>query len=75
MGEKRGSREVQAGGERVRRLLTAADVAARYRVPVRTPYSWVDQGLLPARRCGKVLLRFTEEDLAEFERRSAEAAS
>lgn len=74
MGEKRGSREVQAGGESVRRLLTAADVAARYQVPVRTPYSWVDQGLMPARRCGR-LLRFTEEDLAEFERRSAEAAS
>jgi excisionase family DNA binding protein len=50
-------------------MLTAQDVADVLRVPRRTVYSFIDQGLLPCRRVGSRLLRFTEEDLHEFLRR------
>ena len=63
-----------ARSERLQRLLTAQDLAERFQVPRRTIFSWVDQGLLPAHRAGKRLLRFTDGDAEEFMRRSAEAA-
>ena len=55
-------------------LLTTAEVARLLRVPRRTVYSFVDQGLLPYQRVGTRLLRFTEADVDEFLRRSAEVA-
>lgn len=51
-------------------FLTARDVADRFSVSERAIYSWVDRGLLPAVRVGTRLIRFTEEGLAEFLRRS-----
>lgn len=54
------------------RMLTAADLGRILQVPVRTVYAFVDQGLLPAHRIGKRLLRFTDDDLREFLERSAE---
>lgn len=50
--------------------LTAADVARMLGVQTRTVYSWVDRGLLPARRVGPRLLRFTAQDLECFYRTS-----
>ena len=47
-------------------LFTAEDVAARFRVPRRTVYLWVDAGLLPATRVGPRLLRFSSDDLRLF---------
>ena len=63
-----------ARSERLHRLLTAQDLAERFQVQRRTIWSWVDQGLLPFHRCGTRLLRFTDEDIKEFLRRSDEAA-
>lgn len=55
-------------------LMTADELAALLRVPRRTIFSWVDAGLMPSIHCGPRLLRFSQEDLDEFFRRSAEAA-
>lgn len=59
----------------VQRFLTAGDLADRLSVSPRAIYLWVDQGLLPARRVGRRLIRFLEEDVEEFLRRSEPEAS
>ena len=56
-------------------LRTAKDVGDLLRVPVRSVYTYVEQGLLPCHRVGKRVLRFSDADLAEFLRRSAGAKS
>ena len=44
------------------KLLTAKEVAAFFRVTLRTISRWVDSGLLPAHKIGTVV-RFDEEAL------------
>jgi hypothetical protein len=47
-------------------LLTAADVQALLKLrSIRTVYSLVDQGVLPYRRVGKRMLRFSLEEVLE----------
>ena len=54
--------------------LTADGVAALLALPSRrTVYAFVDQGLLPYHRVGTRLLRFSQADIDECLRRSAEA--
>jgi excisionase family DNA binding protein len=55
-------------------LMDAKHVAAKLSVKPRTVYSLVDQGLLPYHRVGKRLIRFTQADVDELFRRSAELA-
>lgn len=63
-----------ARSKQLHSLLTAQDLAERFQVSRRQVYVWIDQGYLPAHRLGSRLLRFTDEDVDEFLRRSAEAA-
>lgn len=56
------------------RWLSADQVAALFQVPRRTIYAWADSGRLGSHRVGGRLLRFTEQDLDEFLRRSDELA-
>ena len=51
-------------------FMTADELAALLSVRRRTVYDWCDKGILPARRVGKRLLRFTPADVAELLRRS-----
>lgn len=48
--------------------LTPKDVATRYSVSLATIYRWVRKGELPALRLGKRVLRFSEMDLASYEK-------
>jgi len=48
--------------------LTPKDVATRYSVSLATIYRWVRKGELPALRLGKRVLRFSEFDLASYEK-------
>lgn len=65
---------VPARSERLQKLLTTQDLAEQFQCSRRQIYVWIDQGYLPAHHLGSRLLRFTDEDVAEFLRRSAEAA-
>ena len=49
------------------------ELAEHLGVPVRTVYSFAEQGLLPVHRIGVRLIRISAEDLEEFYRRSREA--
>jgi excisionase family DNA binding protein len=51
--------------------MTTEDVAKSLQIPVRSVYSLVDQGVLPARRLGKRLLRFKREEIEAAIERSA----
>ena len=51
-------------------FVSADEVAALFGVPRRTVYAWVDQGVLPTRRIGPRLLRFTPHDLRLFQAES-----
>jgi len=55
-------------GQGAKRYWTREEVAARYRVHVNTVDNWRDKGLLGFTRAGR-LVRISNEDLAEFERR------
>jgi excisionase family DNA binding protein len=52
-------------------LWSVAELSAAWKVPEPTIYAWLHQGLLPYRRIGKRLIRFSDEDIAEFTARSA----
>jgi excisionase family DNA binding protein len=57
-----------------RRLRSAKQLGEDFGVSTRTIYQFVDQGLLRPSRVGRRLLRFSEEDIKEFLRRSSEVA-
>ena len=52
-----------AGGE-TRALLTAAQLAERWQVPVRTVYAWAKRNAIPHYRAGR-LLRFDPVEVEE----------
>jgi excisionase family DNA binding protein len=54
-----------------RKFMTRNDIAALFGVSPRTVDSWQREGLLPFHRVGKRLVRFTDEDIADFVKRSA----
>jgi excisionase family DNA binding protein len=56
-----GGSEVESRG-----FLAAAEVAALLGVARRTVYSWIDEGLIPATRIGRRLLRINIVDLRAF---------
>ena len=51
-------------------FMTADELAVLLSVKRRTVYQWADAGLIPARRVGRRLIRFTPADVAELLRRS-----
>lgn len=52
-------------------LMTAADVAARLQVDVRTVRRWEAAGKLKARRLGRRTVRYRREDVERFIDRGA----
>ena len=56
-------------------ILRLREVAARWRVNVRTVQKWVAAGRLRVLRLGPKTIRVTEEDLADFIRRARGRAS
>ena len=54
------------------RLYTPAEVADRYKVKLDTVWAWIRKGKLRATRIGGKCYRIREDDLTEFEERTAE---